>query len=69
MKIGEKELGLKAILWQGIELLVMFLVSYIFTGSVMESGEISLVFMIFHAVLYWLYDNLWFKWVFREDKD
>lgn len=62
----ETKITIKTLGWQGLELLVLFLVSFIFTGSIRESGEISIGFMVLHAIIYWLYDNLWFNFILGD---
>ena len=49
----------KAIIWQIIGFVVMSLIGWIFTGSVLRSGAMAVTGTICGFVFYFLYERIW----------
>jgi len=49
----------KAVCWQVLGLIVMTLVGYLFTGSVVTGGAVALIGAAIGLVTYYLHEKLW----------
>jgi uncharacterized membrane protein len=49
----------KALCWQGLGLIVMTIIGYIFTGSVGEGGALALTSAAVGLMNYFLHERLW----------
>lgn len=49
----------KAFCWQGVGLIVMTIIGYIFTGSASEGGALALTSATVGLVNYFLHERLW----------
>ena len=58
----------KALSWRLIAVVVLGLVSYIFTGSIKESGLITGVYTILQIFVYWVHERIWqrIRWGMRQ---
>ena len=51
----------KALCWQGLGLIVMTIIGYIFTGSVGEGGALALTSAAVGLMNYFLHERLWHR--------
>jgi uncharacterized membrane protein len=49
----------KALCWQGMGLIMMTLIGYLFTGSLSEGGALASINTAIGLVTYYLYEKLW----------
>jgi uncharacterized membrane protein len=57
----------KTITYRIVSSATTFIMMYIFTnGNVKESGQATLIFILYKPVLFWIHDRIWLVWERRR---
>jgi uncharacterized membrane protein len=59
----------KAITYRILGSITTFMISFIFTGSVIVSGSISFVELIIKPINYFIHERVWYKYVTFDTED
>jgi uncharacterized membrane protein len=57
----------KTITYRVVSSITTFIMMYLFTGgNLKESGQATLIFMIYKPALFWLHERVWLIWENRK---